>query len=95
VADLLRTENHPADAAQQRIERFNLATDPSESKDLAAAHPENVRELTGRHAACARSAEPLVGAEPMPGFRAAARVGRIRALTGRTSFRPLNRSGIG
>jgi hypothetical protein len=68
-ADLFRTENHPAEAAQQRSERFNLATDPSESKNLAAAHPEIVRELTARHAACARSAEPLVGAEPMPGFQ--------------------------
>ncbi|MEY2880232.1 MAG: hypothetical protein RLZZ15_2612 [Verrucomicrobiota bacterium] len=71
-ADLLRSESNSADAAKQQIELFNLATDPSESKNLATAHPEIVRDLTARYETYARAAVPLVGGEPVPDFKSPA-----------------------
>ncbi len=72
-ADLLREEKNPeADAARQQIELFNLATDPSESENLATTNPVIVRELTARYETYARAAVPLVGGEPVPNFKSPA-----------------------
>ncbi len=69
-ADLLRESNLPAaDAARTQIELFNLADDPGEKHNLAAAHPEVVRELTARYETYARDAVPLVGGDTPPGFK--------------------------
>lgn len=69
-SDLLREEkNTEADAAKQQVELFNLTTDPSESKNLAAAHPDIVRDLTARYEAYVRAAVPVVGGEPVPNFK--------------------------
>jgi arylsulfatase A-like enzyme len=44
--------------AADRVELFNLATDPGEQEDLAAKHPEKVRDLRARYEALARQAVP-------------------------------------
>jgi hypothetical protein len=49
-ADLLRkTGIPPEEAVRQQIELFNLADDPSESRNRAEEHPEIVRELSARY----------------------------------------------
>jgi arylsulfatase A-like enzyme len=68
-ADLLRAEKNSADATRQRSELFNLADDPSESRDLSSARPDLVRDLTARYESYARTAAPLVGGGPVPGFK--------------------------
>ncbi len=72
-ADLLKESKlPPEDADRQQIELFNLADDPAESRNVASAHPELVRELTTRYEAYARQAVPLVGGDSPPGFKAPA-----------------------
>ncbi|MCI0682786.1 MAG: arylsulfatase [Gemmataceae bacterium] len=51
------------------IELFNLADDPSEKTNLAAQHPERVRELRARLEAYAREAVPPRAAPKAAGFR--------------------------
>jgi len=68
-SDLLRSEKNDADAVHQRIELFNLADDPAESRDLAAQRPDLVRALTARYESYARAAVPLVGGEVPPNFK--------------------------
>ena len=68
--DLLKESKLPTeDAARQQIELFNLADDPAESRNLAAQHPDRVRELTARYEAYARQAVPLVGGDAPAGFK--------------------------
>lgn len=69
-ADLLKESKlPPGDAALQQIELFNLADDPGETRNLANAHPELVRELSARYEAYARQAAPLVGGDQPAGFK--------------------------
>jgi arylsulfatase A-like enzyme len=69
-ADLLKESKLPPDgAARQQIELFNLADDPAESRNVARAHPDIVRELTARYENYAREAVPLVGGDAPAGFK--------------------------
>ena len=69
-ADLLRESKlPPEDAARQQIELFDLRNDPSESRNLAAAHPDVVRDLTARYEAYDRQAVPLVGGDKAADFK--------------------------
>jgi arylsulfatase A-like enzyme len=68
--DLLKESKLPTeDAARQQIELFNLADDPAESRNVARAHPDIVRELTARYEYYAREAVPLVGGDAPAGFK--------------------------
>ncbi len=72
-ADLLKEGKLPPEAASRRqIELFNLADDPGETRDLAAAKPEVLRDLTARFEAYARQAVPLVGGDKPADFKAPA-----------------------
>jgi arylsulfatase A-like enzyme len=60
-ADLLRDSGlDPVLAQREQIELFDLAADPTESRDLAAQRPDVVRELKGRYDAYAAQAVPLL-----------------------------------
>jgi arylsulfatase A-like enzyme len=58
-----------AKAARSPVELFNLADDPYERKDLAAANPQKVAELRARYDALARQAVPPKSAPKPPTFR--------------------------
>lgn len=58
-------------AAGAAVELFNLAEDPSEKTNLAAKHPEKVKELRARYDAFARQAVLAKGGGAQPaGFKA-------------------------
>ena len=57
-------------ATGQAVELFNLADDPNEKLNLAAARPEKVRELRARLDAFAREAVPPKAAPAPPGHKA-------------------------
>jgi len=59
----------PADVARPQVELFHLASDPGEARDLAAAEPGRVRELTARYEDYARAAVPLVGGDKPADFK--------------------------
>lgn len=59
----------PEDADREQVELFNLAEDPGETSNLAAARPELVRELRERYEAYARQAVPLVGGDKPANFK--------------------------
>ena len=63
-----RTRRQPADS----VELFNLATDPSESDNLAAKNPEKVKQLRARYDAFAAEAVPPKAAPKPPGFKSPA-----------------------
>ena len=68
--DLLRESKlPPEDAQREQVELFNLAEDPGEQRNLAAAKPELVRELGARYAAYAKQAAPLVGGDTPADFK--------------------------
>jgi arylsulfatase A-like enzyme len=54
--------------AENDVELFNLAEDLSESKNLAAQHPDKVRDLRARLDAYAQQAVPPKSAPKAPGF---------------------------
>lgn len=58
--------------AADRVELFDLARDPFEKNDLAAAQPAKVAELRARYDAFAREAVPPKSAPVAPGFKAPA-----------------------
>lgn len=69
-ADLLRESKlPPEDATVRRTELFNLASDPGETRDFAAQHPNLVHELTERYERYAREAVPLVGGDVPADFK--------------------------
>jgi arylsulfatase A-like enzyme len=69
-ADLLKESKlPPGDAALQQVELFNLADDPGETRNLATARPELVRELSARYESYARQAVPLVGGDQPADFK--------------------------
>ena len=58
-------------AAAAPVELFNLAEDPSEKTNLAAKHPQKVKELRARYDAFAQQAVAAKGGGPQPaGFKA-------------------------
>src|SRR5262249_32629971 len=58
-------------AAGAAVELFNLAEDPSEKNNLAAKHPEKVKELRTGYDAFAKQAVPAKGGGAQPaGFKA-------------------------
>ena len=59
----------PADNAHQQVELFHLASDPGETRDLAATEPGRLRELTARYEDYARAAVPLVGGDKPADFK--------------------------
>lgn len=60
-AELLReTGRPPEDAAREQVELFNLVRDPGETRNLAAEHPDVLRELRQRYERYAREAVPLL-----------------------------------
>jgi arylsulfatase A-like enzyme len=59
-----------AKAATPGIELFNLASDPFEKTNLAAAHPDKVKELRARLDAFAREAAPPRAEGPPANFQA-------------------------
>jgi hypothetical protein len=59
----------PEDAARQKVELFNLAEDPGESRDLSGSHPDLVRELRARFDAYAKQAVPLLGGDEPENFK--------------------------
>ena len=59
----------PADVARHQVELFNLASDPGETRDLAAAEPGRVRELAVRYEDYTRAAVPLVGGDKPADFK--------------------------
>jgi arylsulfatase A-like enzyme len=58
-----------ANGGRETVELFNLAADPSESKNLAAERPEKVRELRARYDEYARQAVPPKSRPRSPDFR--------------------------
>lgn len=67
-----------ARASAPEVELFNLATDPSETRNLATEHPDKLNELRARYEAYARAAAPT-GNRPRPtGFQAPAVWGEHR-----------------
>jgi arylsulfatase A-like enzyme len=77
--DLLRESKlPPEDAHRQQIELFNLAEDPGETRNLAAAQPEIVRDLTARYESYERQAVPLVGGDKAADFKVPAVWGERR-----------------
>ena len=77
-ADLLKESKlPPEDAARQQIELFNLADDPGEARNLAATHPDIVRELMARYERHTREAAPLVGGDVPSGFKVPAVWGEV------------------
>ncbi len=58
-----------AAAAEPVVELFNLAEDPSEKENLAAKHPDKVRQLRSRYEEFARQAVPPRNAPPAPDFK--------------------------
>jgi arylsulfatase A-like enzyme len=58
-----------AQGGRETVELFNLAADPSESKNLAAERPEKVRELRARYDEYARQAVPPKSRPKSPDFR--------------------------
>lgn len=71
-----RQRKQPAAAAEAaavgQVELFNLATDPSEEHNLAAKHPEKVKELRDRFDALASQAAPPKSRPKPPGFKSPA-----------------------
>jgi arylsulfatase A-like enzyme len=55
---------------RQIVELFNLATDPYEKQNLAADHPEKLKELRARYEALARAAAPPRSKPRPAGFQA-------------------------
>ena len=56
-ADLLKKDGlSREEALREQIELFNLRDDPGETRNLASAHPDKVRELTARYERYAREA---------------------------------------
>lgn len=71
--DLLRESGlPPEDADRNKIELFNLAEDPTESRDQSGSHPDIVRDLMARYEAYAREAKPPLGGDEDPNFKAPA-----------------------
>ncbi len=63
---LLVASGLPAeDAKRQQLELFNLAEDPGEARNLAAEHPEIVRDLLARYESYAQMAAPLLDGTPV------------------------------
>jgi arylsulfatase A-like enzyme len=60
----------PAAAAASEVELFNLASDPYEKTNLAAAHPDKVKELRARLDAFAREAVPPKAEGQPAGYKA-------------------------
>lgn len=72
-AELLKESKlPPQDADREQFELFDLAADPGERRNLAAAHPEILGDLLARYDAYARQAVPLVGGEKPADFKAPA-----------------------
>jgi arylsulfatase A-like enzyme len=70
-ADLLEETGLPRElASRNQVELFNLAQDPGEAHDLAAAKPDLTRELKARYDAYEKEAVPLVGSEVVKDFKA-------------------------
>lgn len=59
-----RTDND-----RDRIELFNIASDPFEKEDLAPKHPDKVRELRARYEGYAKQAVPPKARPPLPDFK--------------------------
>jgi arylsulfatase A-like enzyme len=71
------------------IELFNIAKDPYEKSDLAAAQPEKVKELRGRYDALARQAVPPKVHPPAKGFKSPkvwGEPGAVSKLSGNESW---------
>lgn len=69
-ANLLEESRLPReDASRKKIELFNLADDPGETRDLATTEPGLLRDLTARYEAYARQAVPLVGGDKPADFK--------------------------
>ena len=56
-------------SSQELVELFDLAEDPYEKENVAATHPDKVRELRARYEAFAREAVPPKTRPKPPGFQ--------------------------
>jgi arylsulfatase A-like enzyme len=56
-------------STKESLELFHLASDPDETRDLAADNPSKVAELRSRYEALARQAKPPKSAPKSPDFR--------------------------
>ena len=73
---------HVAKGRQQLLELYDLVTDPGETTNLAAAHPEIVRDLQARLQACREDlGDGLTGTAPGQQCRPAGRVANPVTLT--------------
>lgn len=68
-ASKANAEAKPPAPAAERVELYHLAADPGEKDDLAAKHPDKVRDLRARYDALARQAVPPKAHPKPPDFK--------------------------
>ncbi len=62
-------EKAPELSGDERLELFNLASDPSEAENVAAKNPKKVKELRARYGALAKQQIPPKTAPKSSGFK--------------------------
>jgi arylsulfatase A-like enzyme len=65
-------EKAPELSGEERLELFNLVSDPSEAENVAAKNPKKVKELRARYDALARQQVAPKAAPKSPGFKSPA-----------------------